>query len=94
MSVSEKIKAAIILQGQQLSGVAAELGQSKQAFGNKIARGSFSVDDLIRVAGVIGLEVALIDQAGAPLVKFKPEDAAPPRKSGTASRAMDQADKE
>lgn len=86
MSVSEKIKAAVIIQGRQLSEVAADLGQSKQAFGNKIARGSFSVDDLIRVAGVIGLEVALLDSNGAPVVKFKQEDAAPPRRSGQAAR--------
>lgn len=90
MSVSEKIKAAVIIQGRQLSEVAADLGQSKQAFGNKIARGSFSVDDLIRVAGVIGLEVALLDSQGAQIVKFKPEDAAPPRRSGQAAAKTDQ----
>ena len=56
----------------------------KQAFANKLQRGSFSVDDLIRLASVIGCRVALLSDDGKTFV-FNPSDAAPPRRSGFAS---------
>lgn len=62
MSASEKIKAVLQLKGLKQKDLAAYLGMSEQSMRNKFARGSFSVDDLIKVATLssapLGFEIS------------------------------------
>lgn len=83
MSVSNKIKAAMQLQGISRIQLAESLGTTPNSLNVKFNRGAFSVDDLIRTAAALGLSVVLSDSAGCNVITFTPEDAAPPRRSGT-----------
>ncbi|HMM32387.1 MAG TPA: hypothetical protein PKB13_11505 [Clostridia bacterium] len=52
--VSEKIKALLALKGKKNVGLAAHLGLSPQSMNNKLSRGSWSAEDLIKVAEFTG----------------------------------------
>ncbi len=54
MSVSDKIKAAINLSGKSKTELANYLGMSIQSLSNKLSRGSFSAEDLIKIADFTG----------------------------------------
>lgn len=73
MSVSDKIKAAIILAGRQNVEVAAILGISPQAFNNKLYRGTFNADEIVKIAAALGYELALIDRYGQKILLL-PDD--------------------
>ncbi len=38
------------------------LGISKQNFSNKVQRNTFSPDELVKIAGMLGMEIAFIDK--------------------------------
>ena len=42
--------------------MAAALGISKQNFSNKVQRNSFSPDELVKIADMLGMELAFIDK--------------------------------
>ena len=50
MSITDKIKSLIILKGKKNIEVAAYLNMTPQSFNNKLTRGSFSADDLIKIS--------------------------------------------
>lgn len=54
MSVSDKVKAAIYLSGKSKTELAKYLGISIQSLSNKLSRGSFSAEDLIKIADFTG----------------------------------------
>lgn len=54
MSVSDKVKAAINLSGKSKTELAQYLGISAQSLSNKLNRGSFSAEDLIKIADFTG----------------------------------------
>lgn len=82
MSVSTVIKAAMQLKGVSRSALASGIGTTDGSLGVKFSRSAWACDDVIRVAGVLGLQLAFVDQDGRQVVTFKPDDAAPPRRSG------------
>lgn len=50
MAITDKIKALLAIRGKKNIDLAAYLGISPQSMQNKFTRGSFSADDLIRIA--------------------------------------------
>ena len=60
MAVSNKIKALIKLKGKDNIELAKHLKISKQALSNKLYRGSFSAEDLIKISTCLGCELAFI----------------------------------
>ena len=42
--------------------MAAALGISKQNFSNKVQRNTFSPDELVKIADMLGMELAIIDK--------------------------------
>jgi transcriptional regulator with XRE-family HTH domain len=50
MSVTDKIKALLSLRGKKNIELAKHLGISAQSMQNKLSRGSFSAEDLIKIA--------------------------------------------
>ena len=54
MGVSEKIKAALSLKGKKSIELASYYGISSQSMRNKFSRGSFSAEDLIKIADFLG----------------------------------------
>lgn len=54
MSITDKVRAVINLSGRTKTELAAYLGISNQALSNKLSRGSFSAEDLIRIADFSG----------------------------------------
>lgn len=54
MSLTDKIKALISIRGKKNIELAEYLGMSPQSFQNKLSRGSFSAEDLIKIADSLG----------------------------------------
>ena len=54
MSVTDKVRAAITISGKSKTGLAEHLGISSQSLSNKLSRGSFSAEDLIKIADYTG----------------------------------------
>lgn len=57
MSVSEKIKAIMQLKNIKQADLAEDFNMSPQAMRNKFHRGSWSAEDLIRIAEATGCEI-------------------------------------
>lgn len=53
MAVTEKIKALLAIKGKKNIELAAYLGITPQSMQNKFNRGSFSAEDLIRIANFL-----------------------------------------
>lgn len=49
--------------------MAAALGISKQNFSNKVQRNTFSPDELVKIADMLGMELAFIDKIQNLMVK-------------------------
>lgn len=60
MSVSKKIKAVLQLCDKKQLDLAAHFDMSTQTMSNKMARGSWSATDLVKVAEFTGCKVAFI----------------------------------
>lgn len=58
--ISDRIKSVLQLNGKKNVDLAAYLGMSPQSLQNKLSRGSFSADDLIRIAEFTGAELAFL----------------------------------
>lgn len=58
MSVTDKIKALLSIKGKKNVELAAYLGISPQSFQNKLNRGSFSAEDLIKIADFLECTLA------------------------------------
>lgn len=50
MSITDKVKAAMTMKGKKNSELAEYLGITNQSLSNKFNRGSFSAEDLIKIA--------------------------------------------
>ena len=57
--ITAKIKALLAMAGKKNVELAEYLGMSAQSLQNKLNRGSFSADDLIRIAEFTGAELAI-----------------------------------
>ncbi len=60
MSVSDKVKGLLALQGKRQLDLAEYFGMSKQTMSNKMARNSWSAADLAKVAEFTGCKVAFV----------------------------------
>lgn len=60
MSISDKVKGLLALRGKKQLELAEHFDMSKQTMSNKMARGSWSADDLARVAEFCGCKLAFI----------------------------------
>ena len=60
MSLTDKVKGLLALQGKKQLELAEHFDMSKQTMSNKMARGSWSGDDLARVAEFCGCKLAFI----------------------------------
>lgn len=73
------IKAAVQLAGLSRADLAQALGLSTpQALSNKYNRGSFTAQDLTRIAQVCGVKLAFVDDTGRAVLTFP----APPADEG------------
>jgi len=57
MSVSDKVKALLALCGKRNIDAANYFGMSAQSFNNKLSRGSFSSDDLIKLCRFLNVRL-------------------------------------
>ena len=60
MSVSDKIKAGLKLEGKKIEELAEMLNISRQSMSNKFYRDSFSAEDLIKIADFLGYSLAFV----------------------------------
>lgn len=81
MKTSDKIKALLTLKGVKHAELAEKLGMTGQALASKFVRGSFSVDDVIRIADILGVELSFTENSKT-ILSFDAADAAPPRRNG------------
>lgn len=58
MAVSDKVKALLNLKGKKIKDMADYFEMSQQAMRNKLNRGSFSAEDLIRVSMFLNAELS------------------------------------
>ena len=64
MSISNKIRALLNMQGRKPQDLAGPLGISVQAVRNKLYRDSFSASDLVKIANALDCELSfIIDQS-------------------------------
>ena len=68
MSMSDRIKGLLALQGKKQIELAAHFDMSKQTMNNKMARGSWSADDLARVAEFCGCKLAFLLPDGQKII--------------------------
>lgn len=68
MSVSDKVKCLLALCGKKQIELAASFGMSKQTMGNKMHRGSWSANDLAKVAQFCGCQLAFITADGQKII--------------------------
>ena len=68
MPVSDKVKGLLALCGKRQIDLATSFGMSKQTMGNKMARGSWSGNDLARVAELCGCKLAFIMPDGQQII--------------------------
>lgn len=68
MSISEKVKGLLALNGKKQSELAEEFGMSKQVMSNKMARGSWSANDLARAAEFCGCKLSFVLPDGQQIV--------------------------
>ena len=73
MSITDKVRAAINLSGKSNTELAAYLGISNQSLSNKLSRGSFSAEDLIKIADFSG-STLLFEFAENQKIKLLKED--------------------
>lgn len=53
MNITDKIKAVMAVKGKKNMDLAAYLGMTNQSLSNKFNRGSFSAEDLIKIADFV-----------------------------------------
>lgn len=58
MAVTEKIRALLSIKGKKNIELAAYMGMTPQSLQNKLSRGSFSAEDLIKIADFTGAVLA------------------------------------
>lgn len=68
MGMSEKVKALLALSGKKQTELAEAFGMSKQTMSNKMARGSWSAEDLAKAAEFCGCSLAFILPDGQQMV--------------------------
>ena len=68
MSVSDKVKGLLALCGKKQIDLAANFGMSKQTMGNKMHRGSWSANDLAKVAKFCDCQLAFITSDGNKII--------------------------
>lgn len=68
MSVSDKIRAALILKGKNNSDAAIVLGITTQAFNNKLNRNSFYMSDIIKLSNLLNFKLMMADSEGQQIV--------------------------
>ena len=68
MSASNKIKAVLKLCNKKQLDLAEHFGMTTQTMSNKMARGSWSATDLVRVAEFTGCKIAFILPDGQQIV--------------------------
>lgn len=59
MSITDKVKAAMTMKGKKNGELAEYLGITSQSLSNKFNRGSFSAEDLIKIAEFTGSKLLL-----------------------------------
>lgn len=59
MPITDKVKAAMVVRGKKNKELAQYLGITEQSLSNKFNRGSFSAEDLIKIANFAGATLAL-----------------------------------
>lgn len=60
MAVTDKIKALLSLRGVKQTELAKHLGITPQSMRNKFARGSFSAEDLIKIADYLSCSLQFV----------------------------------
>ena len=68
--ITARIKGLLALKGKMHKELAEYLGMTPQSLQNKFNRGSFSADDLIRIAMFTGVELAYIEKGSGNIVQF------------------------
>lgn len=76
MSASDKIKAVLRLKGLKQKDLAAYLGMTQQSLVNKFKRGSFSINDLVKIAELTGAPLGFEIGSGS-RVTFDKDDIRP-----------------
>lgn len=59
MPITDKVKAAMVVRGKKNKELAQYFGITDQSLSNKFNRGSFSAEDLIKIANFTGATLAL-----------------------------------
>lgn len=68
MSMSEKVQAMLKLCGKKQTELAEAFGMSKQTMSNKMARGSWSAEDVAKAAEFCGCNLAIIFPDGQQMI--------------------------
>ncbi len=78
MSKSSRVKAMLEIAGKKQIELAEDFGISKQAMNNKMARDSWSGNDLARAAELVGWKLALVSPDGQKIfLDYEPKEEAP-----------------
>lgn len=69
-TITSRVKSLLALKGKKNIEFAEYLGISPQSLQNKFNRGSFSADDLIKLADFLGVSLAFIEQDTKSLIEL------------------------
>ena len=74
MSVSNKVKALLQLNGYNISKFAKATGQTQPNISNKIARNTWTVQEFLKLANFTNTKLAFLDENNEPLIIFNHDD--------------------
>lgn len=74
MSIANKIKGLLASNGSNISKYAVSIGKTQPNVSNKIARNTWSIQDLMSLADHTGTRVAFINKDNIPVVIFDETD--------------------
>ena len=66
--ITARIKGLLAIKGKRQKDLAEYLGITPQSLQNKLTRGSFSAEDLIRIAIFTGVDLAYIERGSSSVV--------------------------
>lgn len=77
MNVSEMLNQAMLVKGVKKKDVAAKMGWSSQNFSNRLKHKTIDAEEWIKLAGILGYEIQMVDLESKAILKPRKESSGP-----------------
>ncbi len=77
MDVSEMLNQAMLVKGVRKKDIAAKMGWSSQNFSNRLKNKTIDAEEWIKLAGILGYEIQMVDMESKAVLKPRKESSGP-----------------